>query len=428
MPRIYFETYGCTLNQADSDIMKGVLSSKGYDISDSEEHSDVIVVNTCTVKGATESKILSRLKTLAKMKKRIVVTGCMSADEAKIRKVVPQAPIVGTSSLRFVPEAIEHALNNNAITLKKFEGKDALPRVLTAPIMRLPINDGCISSCHFCQTKLARPFLRSHSPKAISKWLADGVTKGAREIQLTSMDSGAYGIDLRTTLVKLLDGLITEDAEHTKGMPDYRIRLGMINPDHAMRMEAGIIRALKHARFYKFLHIPVQTGSEKVCKEMNRDHTVRDFVELVKSLREAIPEITISTDIIVGYPTETEEDFEQTRKLIEECKPDIVNMSKFSARPGTKAKQLKQLPSQTLKKRSMALHNRIREISEERNRAYVGKTVRVLVTEKQDRAGDYTGRTDNYKQVVLKNFSGKLGDFTTAKIYKVNYGSLFGKC
>lgn len=423
MPKVYIETYGCTLNHADSDILRALLKEKSYEVVSSEEESDVVVLNTCTVKGATENKILERMRRLGKAGRKFVVAGCMTANEGKIRKAAPASPIVGTSSLRWITSAVDESMLGKATVHKVNESKDGLPKLLTAPIARIPINDGCVSSCHFCQTKLARPYLRSYSPKTVAKWISSSVRNGAREIQLTSMDSGAYGIDIKTDLVKLLESLSHDDSDG-RAEGEFLVRLGMINPDHAKRMLPGLIRALRHERMYKFLHVPVQTGSEKVCREMNRDHTVRDFVEIAAAVRTEMPLSTIATDIIVGYPTETEEDFGETIDLLKKVKPDITNVSRFSPRPGTKAKEMRQLPNEEIKRRSGETAALVRKISEERRKSLVGRICRVLITEKED---DFKGRDIHYHQVVVKDFGGKLGEFVEVKITGANHGSLFAK-
>lgn len=420
--RVYIRTYGCTLNQADSDILQALLQGK-YELTESEEQADVIILNTCTVKGATENKIFEYIRNLRQNDKRFVIAGCLAANMEKIRKFAPSAPVVGTSSLNSICDAVEDAVSGKASSYVSFESKDALPKLMTAPIMRIPINDGCVSTCYYCQTKLARPFLRSYSPKTVVKWINRSVDKGAREIQLTSMDSGAYGIDIKTSLIELLDAIADDDSS-ARTDNRFLVRLGMINPNHASNMLSDIIRILKHEKFYKFLHVPVQTGSEKVCREMNRDHTVKDFRDIVDAVRKEIPEATIATDIICGYPTETEEDFQQTLELLKGTEPDITNVSKFSARPGTRAKELKQLHNDEIKRRSTETSSLVREISEKRKKAYIDKSYEVLITEEYP---DFKGRNLNYHQVVVRDFSGKLGDFTDVKIVDANHGSLFGK-
>ncbi len=417
MVRVYVETYGCTLNQADSDIMKAMLSQK-HELVDTEEESDVIVINTCTVKGTTENKIISRILSL---EKSFVVAGCMA--EERIRQFAPYAPIVGTSSLRSICKAVTDAFEGQATTYNTHESKEDLPKVLTAPIMRIPINEGCLSACFFCQTKLSRPFLQSYSPKKIVNWMNESVRKGAREIQLTSMDSGAYGRDIQTDLVELLE-MIAGDDSKDRAEEEFLVRLGMINPEHAKAMLPDLIRLLSGKRFYRFLHIPVQTGSEKVCKEMGRKHTVQDYIDIAEEVRARLHGATIATDVIVGYPTETEEDFQETLSLLKKTRPEVVNISRFSPRHGTKAKELKQLPSEEVKRRSRETTLLVDGMHTEIRKNLIGRRYRVLINEK---GPDFKGRNINYQQVVVKDYQGRLGEFVDVEIVDANHCSLFGK-
>lgn len=424
MAKVFILTYGCTLNQSDTDIMRALLQP-AHAIVESERESDVAILNTCTVKDATENKIFERMRRLRASGKPFVVAGCLSANMKKIRRYHCLAPIVTPAAIRDIGKAVEDALSGRGpSTYDSREGKGALPRMLGAPICRIPINEGCVSSCHFCQTRLARPYLRSYSPKTIVKWINDGVHGGAREIQLTSQDSGAYGMDVKTNLLALLGAIANDDSSGRVDGAEYLVRLGMINPEHAKRMLPGILETLHGPRFYQFLHVPVQTGSEKVCREMNRQHTVGDFIDIARTLRRSLPEASLATDIIVGYPTETRRDFEDTLELLRKTKPEIANVSKFSPRPGTAAAGLPRLPNGEVKRRSEVASALVHEITKERRMMYVGRRVRVLVTEK---GKDFKGRAINYHQVVIKGFAGKLGDFIDVDIHDANLGSLFGE-
>jgi MiaB/RimO family radical SAM methylthiotransferase len=274
----------------------------------------------------------------------------------------------------------------------------------------------------------------SYSPGWIRSWIEEGVKKGAKEIQLTGMDSGAYGLDMGTDLVALL-----KEVAKIKG--DFRVRLGMINPGHAKKMLSGLLDIFEDKKFYKFFHLPVQTGSEKVREEMNRAHSVADFRRVVRAIRKRFPDACISTDIIVGYPTETEKDFQDTMELVKEIKPDIVNVSKFASRRGTKAAELREIPTDEVKGRSTELSALVREIGAEKNRKYEGKRMEVLITEKGKKKGgngregtgnggreteNWKGRADNYKQVCILG-KARMGERMKAKITGSNCGSLFGK-
>jgi len=435
--RVALQTYGCTLNQADSDIIEGILANSGYDIVD-EDEADVIIINTCTVKGPTENKIIERIKGLEIRKRetgpieagasmvhgtklrsignpKLVFCGCMAANSEKLRKI-SDAPIVWPGALANIAEAVEDALMGQVTEYKEMESKDNLARVYSKPIMRIGIAEGCTSNCHFCQTKLARPGLKSMSPQRILQIASQSIAMGAKEIQLTAMDTGAYGLDLDYPLPRLLRCI-----DELEG--DFSVRLGMINPDHVKRLLPELIDAMKGKHIYRFLHIPVQSGSEKVCNDMGRKHTVEDFVDIIERFRQEIPDITIATDVIVGYPTETRDDFSKTLDLLTHMRLDVINLSKFSPRPGTAAKELPQLHNDEIKRRSIEATEHIRRVLANRNREYVGKGLDVLITEKKR---DYTGRTPNYKQVVVKGFAGELGERLKVRITDANHGSLIG--
>jgi len=437
--QVYLETYGCTLNQADSDIMGGILKHAGFRLVKKQGDAEVIVLNTCTVKGRTENRIISRIEALRKQGKRIVVAGCLSINEKRVRIACPEAVLVHPGAVSFIAEAVRDAAAGRVAKYaepaagNREQGtgnwKEGLPRLFTKPILRVPIQEGCVGNCYFCQTRLARPYLMSYSVKWLRSWVEEGVRRGAKEIQLTGMDSGAYGLDLGTNLVALLD-----EVRKIKG--GFRVRLGMINPGHAKKMLPKMMDIFEDKKFYKFFHLPVQTGSEKVRGEMNRAHSVADFKKVVKAIRKKFPDATISTDIIVGYPTEKEEDFEKTLKLVKEIKPDIVNVSKFASRRGTVASKLREIPTEEVKRRSTELAELVRRIGAEKNRRFEGKRMEVLITERGKKGlgngelgtVNWKGRAENYKQVcILGKFKAKLGDRVKVKITGSNFGSLFGK-
>lgn len=417
MSKIYISTYGCTLNRADSDIIIGILKAAKHEIVSSEKEAEVVLLNTCIVKGTTENKILDRIARLVKEKKKLVVVGCIAAESDRVWRVAPNVPIVWPSAISQITDAVEDTLVNKKNEYKVREKKDELPRVFTAPILRIGVSEGCIGHCNFCQTKLARPVLQSIRPRTIRDVIKHGLQNRAREIQLTSMDMGAYGIDIKTNLLELMSTINSMDGK-------FFVRLGMINPEHVLRMKDKIVKQMKEGKFYHFLHVPVQAGSEKVVKEMQRSHTVADFEEVVEFFRKEIPDITIATDIIAGYPTETKQDFEKTIELVKRIKPDVVNLSRFSARPGTKAKEMKQLTTEEVKDRSRRLTEIIRGVCADNNRKLIGKEFEVLITEKQK---NYTGRTRNYRQVVVDSKEVKLGDNIKVKIVDSNQGYLIGK-
>jgi MiaB-like tRNA modifying enzyme len=415
MAKICIETYGCTLNQADSDIMKGILNANGHIIENDEKKADIIVLNTCTVKGATESRIMERIRSLAKGGKPIVVAGCLVVNKERIKGIVPDVVLVWPSAISKIVDAIAMAKKGIACEIRDRK-KDYYIRHFTSPILRIPIGEGCAGNCHFCQTRQARPVLSNYPARTIMEWTARGVERGAREIQLTSMDCGCYGIGNNTSLPQLLDKLCAIEG-------DFRIRLGMINPEHILTMEKELADALNHKKMFSFLHAPVQSGSDKVCELMNRKHSASDFIGISVRMKKQVPELLIATDIIVGYPGEDEEDFMDTKRMLQRVRPDVVNISKFSPRPGTRAKDMEKIPSEEVKRRSADLSELLREMRVEKNKEMIGKTLDVLVTEKKK---DYTARANNYKQVVVKNYSGGLGEWIRVRIDDACHSAVIG--
>jgi threonylcarbamoyladenosine tRNA methylthiotransferase CDKAL1 len=411
--KVYVETYGCTLNQAESDLMVGLLKEGGFSIVSSEREADVVLLNTCTVKLSTENKIIARIR---RTKKPVVVAGCLWVLKEKIRDANRRTVILPPSSLPLVADAVRDAHTKKWTDYSPFAlDKNFASRVYTAPIQRVAVQEGCVGNCSFCQTKLARPKLISFDEEWIAEQIRKGVKNGAKEIQITGMDAGAYGLEKGTSLAKLLKKIIGIDG-------DFFIRVGMLNPHHVKRMLPELIEVYKSEKLFKFLHVPVQTGSEKVCRDMRRGHTVKDFVDVVEAFRKEIPEISVATDIIVGYPTEGEEDFQKTIALLKKIQPDVVNISKFTPREKTEAAGLKQLPTEVIKERSVYLSRLVRNLLWEKNQKFVGKIMDVLITEN---FGDgVKGRTRNYKQVFIKRKI-PLGRIVPAKVMRATNTTLF---
>ncbi|MFH1210131.1 MAG: tRNA (N(6)-L-threonylcarbamoyladenosine(37)-C(2))-methylthiotransferase [archaeon] len=354
MAKVYIETYGCTANQDNTLIFKGLL--KDYKIVSNIKEADIIIVNTCTVKQATESKIIENLKKIIKEypKKKIIIAGCMPEAEPKIcRKLFPNASLINTYHVTDISKIIKSSLKNKRLELlgKRKENKTNLDKITkNKDTVSIQIAEGCLGDCTYCITKLAKGNLQSFPEEDIINEIKKRIKDGYKRINLTSTDNGCYGLDIKTSLVSLLC-----DAIKIPG--DFKLRVGMINPNYAKLYLKDLIKIYRSDKIIKFLHIPVQSGSNKILKDMNRKYKVQDFMRVVNEFRKNIPEINISTDIIVGYPNETENDFEETLNLLKKIKPEILNISKFTSRPGTKASRLKQLKTEEIKRRSVMLTN-----------------------------------------------------------------------
>lgn len=263
-------------------------------------------------------------------------------------------------------------------------------------------------SCSYCITSLARGKLKSYPMEEIVKDVCSAIKQGCKEIQLTAQDTGSYGLDTGHNLGELLSNICKING-------DYRIRVGMMNPYTVMKNIDSIIRSYDDLKIYKFLHLPVQSGDNDILKKMNRKYTTDDFLKIVGKFRKRYPDITISTDVIVGFPTETDEQFRNTIDLLKNVNPDVVNITRFSARPNTKAKFLKgRIRTEIAKERSKILTDLCSEISKENNQRHIERNYNVLITER-GKKNTFVGRTENYKPVVLKE-NVSLGDIVDVRI------------
>ena len=287
---------------------------------------------------------------------------------------------------------------NKTLFSKYFEG-------VVAPVS---IAEGCMFSCSYCITSLARGKLRSFPIDEIRKDVCSAINNGCKEIQLTAQDTSSYGLHTGHDLGDLLRNVST-----IKG--DYRIRVGMMNPFTCLKHLDSIIKGFENPKIYRFLHLPVQSGDNDILKKMNRKYTVDDFLKMIKKFRDKYPDITISTDIIVGFPTETDEQFQHTIDLLKTVKHDITNITRYSARPYTKAKTMKgRIKTDIVKKRSRILTDLCSKISENNNLKHIGKKHTILITE-EGKNVTFVGRSENYKPVVIKE-NIDIGEFVPIKV------------
>ncbi|MEM2004831.1 MAG: tRNA (N(6)-L-threonylcarbamoyladenosine(37)-C(2))-methylthiotransferase [Zestosphaera sp.] len=399
--KVYIETYGCALNNADTALMKQVLIGKGHEIVDSMDEADVVIVNTCTVRLDTEQRIvkrLSRLKTQVGNGVKLIVAGCMvAAQPYTISKVVPEASLISPQNVIRIHEAVE---NDGRIVLLSGERDTTwLAPLVEGSVTSIPIAEGCLGNCSFCITKIARRRLRSYRPELVVRVAKEAVRKGVFELDLTAQDTAAYGIDLGDIRLHDLVRMITEEV---KG--NYMLRVGMANPDNLMPILDDFIDVLKHPNVFKYVHIPLQSGSDKVLKLMNRRYTYDQYRSLILEIRRKIPEVQIATDVIVGHPGEDDEDFEDTLKALEELMPDKVHVAQYTIRPRTKAASMRQVSDSVKKSRSIEVNRIVESIGKTVNSAYVGSKAWVMVTGRSFR-GSPVGRTINYKPVVISDLN-----------------------
>jgi MiaB-like tRNA modifying enzyme len=387
--------------------MERILFSRGYNIVDTPNDADLVIVNSCGVKKQTEDRVLSYIKHIDG--KKVILTGCLPLINKKriicetdLRAI--SGPSLGNRILDIL-EAVEKGSYVDLTMPNKLSPLIAnsynYRKLITEPI---GISNGCLDNCSFCATKFARHILSSHPIEQIIKYIKLRSNEGVKEFYLTSPDTGAYGYDLkpRRTIIDLLRSI-----EGLEG--DFKVRLGMINPRWVYKWLDELIELFGEARhLYRFLHIPVQSGSDKILKIMNRSHGTQEYVESVKRIRKEVDHrFNISTDIIVGHPGESDEDFEMTIHLIKDTQPDIVNISKFFPRPGTKSKGMKQIPTYITKNRSRELTRLSLDIMQERNKLWIGWSGKILVNE-IGKNKCFVGRNYAFKPIVISEYI-KLG-------------------
>ena len=397
--KFYIETYGCSANQAHSEMMVSSLVANGFEIAESPEKADVIVINTCVVKTPTENKIRERIKFFLRNHPhtKLVIAGC-AADVGMFRDIAPGAFFLSSHRSKDIAKLFSGK--------KKHGGK----RIRKNPLVNITeIASGCLGACAYCIVKLARGKLKSRKLTDITNEIENALKEGCKEIWLTSQDCGCYGLDIGTNLAELLESVV-------KIAGKFRVRVGMMNPSYAKRILSELIRAFESPKIYKFVHIPVQSGSDRILNKMRRGYTVKDFEKIVKTFRSHFPDLTLSTDIIVGFPGETEKDFEKTVKLIERIRPDVVNISKFGPRPGTEASCMKPLGGKAVKRRSKELSELTGKLALENNRRWVSKECEILVTEKGKRISQFIGRNESYKPVVIESKKNIMGKFLRVRI------------
>ena len=415
LAKVYLEVYGCSANVADAEVMLGLLRSRGYEIVDSPEKADVNIVATCTVKTPTEHRMIHVISSLSKLEKPLVVAGCMPLTSREaIERINPKASLLGARAVTRIVDAVETALHGGRF-IKLIEPGDTplcKPRVrLKQFIGIVPIAQGCLGNCSFCQVKIARGSLRSYPPDLIVEEVRRALEHGCKEIWLTSQDNGCYGIDLGLTLADLLEKILKIEK-------DFKVRIGMMNPVHLQTFIDRILDLYSDHRVFKFAHIPVQSGSDKVLNDMRRGYTVVDAEYVMNKFRSKYPELSLMTDVIVGYPTESEEDFEATLNFIKRVEPDHVNVSKFGARPKTEAYKLRPLPPIVVKKRVQRLNELCLDISYKRNLNWLNWIGEVIVEERGLKPGSWITRNYAYKPIVVLYDGNILGEKLKIRIVK----------
>ena len=384
--RYFVESYGCTMNFGEGEQLSKKMESLGHTRVNSPDEADIVILNTCTVVDTTEKKMVHRMGELKQEGKEIIVTGCMAKVQPKRISIrLPESMIIPPDQYDLFSGKVESAFGCAPCTETYEFGASAI----------LPIAQGCLGNCSYCITRFARGVLKSYQEDELLNEFKSMLDSGVKEILVTAQDTACYGRDIDTDLPTLLRRFLEFEGE-------YRIRIGMMNPNNLDRILDDLMDVMEDERVYRFLHIPVQSGSNSVLEKMRRHYTVDRFMGIVNRLRERYPDISIATDLITGFPGETERDHEKSIKLIKDLHADTVNITRFSVRPGTDAATMKnQIHGNISKERSTELTETKMSVEGDINSTLIGQRYRALVTE-NGRPGTMIARNRNYRPIGIE--------------------------
>lgn len=449
--KLYIESYGCQMNFSDSEIVASILANEGFDTTDKLEDADLVLVNTCSIRDKAEQTVRKRLEKYNAVKRinpkmKVGVLGCMAErlkekflDEEKIVDMV-----VGPDAYKDLPNLLEEIDAGrdavNVVLSKEETYGDISPvRLGTNGINALvSITRGCDNMCTFCVVPFTRGRERSRDPQSILAEVHDLAAKGYKEITLLGQNVDSYvwyggglkkdfkhASEIEKATATSFANLLAMVAE---AQPKMRVRFSTSNPQD-MTEDVFHIMA-KYQNICNHVHLPFQSGSDRILKEMNRQHTASQYLDLVNSMWEILPDCTISQDIIVGFPGETEEDHQDTLKLLEEVKFIFGYMYKYSERPGTMAarKFEDNVPEETKKRRLTEIVDTQRKHSAYRTQQFIGKTTEVLIEkESKKNENEWSGRNEQSIVVVFPKEDYKPGDFVMVKIADCTSATLIGK-
>ena len=450
--KLFIESYGCQMNFSDSEVVASILANEGYNTTKNLEDADLVLVNTCSIREKAELTVRKRLEKYQAVKRKqnpnmkVGVLGCMAErlkskflEEEKIVDLV-----VGPDAYKDIPNLlseVEEGRNAVNVILSKEEtyGDISPVRLQSNGVTAfVSITRGCDNMCTFCVVPFTRGRERSRDPQSILEEVQDLASKGFKEVTLLGQNVDSYlwyGGGLKKDFVKA-----SEMAKATavnfahlmdmvaKAQPKMRIRFSTSNPQD---MTLDVIEMMaKHRNICNYIHLPVQSGSDRILKLMNRQHTVAEYKKLIDDIKTLIPDISISQDMITGFPTETEEDHKATLDLMSYVRYDYGFMFYYSERPGTMAerKMKDDIPLEIKKRRLQEVIDLQRDMSRDNLKKYLGKTVEILIekTSKKNE-NEWSGRNDQNIVTIFPKENFKIGDFVNVVVEECTTGTLIGK-
>ena len=433
--KYHIVTYGCQMNVHESEKIAGILRRLGYEDTANKEDADIIVFNTCCIRENAENHAFGNIGALKKLKKQkpnllIAVGGCMTQEEGKtevLRKKFPFIDIMfGTLNLEVLGDLIlrKKQQKKKVIEIRKKEGEivefDDAYRT-SYPNAWVNIMYGCNNFCSYCIVPYVRGRERSRKPENILNEVKKLVAEGYKEITLLGQNVNSYGTDGTTgmTFAELLDNVASIEGK-------FRVRF---MTSHPKDFNEDVVKVMKkHRKICRLVHLPVQSGSNTVLKAMNRRYTREKYLEEVRILREHLPEAELTTDIIVGFPGETEEDYLDTERLVKEVDFASAFTFVYSPRQGTKAATMEnQIPEDIQKDRIMRLVELVNSLTRKKSEKYVGKNVEILCEDYDEKKGLYLGRDEFGRMGYFQSDKNVIGEFINLKITRANGISLFGE-
>lgn len=449
--KLFIESYGCQMNFSDSEIVASILHEQGYNTTQNLEEADLVLVNTCSIRDKAEQTVRKRLEKYNAVKKinpsmKVGVLGCMAErlksqflEEEKIVDMV-----VGPDAYKDIPNLLKEVEEGrdaiNVILSKEETYGDISPVRLNSNGVNafVSITRGCDNMCTFCVVPFTRGRERSREPQSILEEIKDLYDRGFKEVTLLGQNVDSYlwyGGGLKKDFDKATEMQKATAVDFAQLLemcavqfPKMRFRFSTSNPQD-MHVEVIEIMA-KHHNICNYIHLPVQSGSTRILKEMNRQHTREEYMELVDKIYKIIPDISLSQDMISGFPTETEEDHQDTLSLMEYVKYDFGFMFAYSERPGTLAarKMVDDVPEEVKKRRLNEIIDLQQKLGLERTKRFVGQEVEVLIEKESKRSNEHwSGRNSQNTVVVFPKENYKVGDFVMVKINDCTAATLIGE-
>lgn len=374
--KIYLESYGCTLSKSEAGLYVNRMLEEGSTLVSSPEDADLSIIGTCVVIKHTQDRMMDRIQELSRQSK-VKVMGCLpsvSGGELESDRIEVLKPKDFRSFYSGTLDDVE--IRESSV----FEG--------------IPINQGCTGSCNYCISRVARGTLVSRPPEKIVRQVSMQLERGIKEVRISSLDTAAYGRDLGIYLPDLVEGILS-----LKG--DFMLRVGMMEPRNAEEIMKDLLERMADGRVFKFLHIPVQSGDDRILDLMNREYHSESFLNIVRMFRKMFPDGTISTDIISGYHGEDDRSFDLTVQLLEKTRPEIINITRFSPRPYTPDFNARSPPTNSIKKWTRAYSDLHRKILRDRFSSVLGRDETIMITER-GKPGTSVGRDQSYRPVVVE--------------------------